>query len=303
MAVAVPAVRYRRIAAELRRLRELKNLSAEEVVAQVDGLNLVKLSRYENARVQLKPDIVRKLLDFYECEPELKEVLVEILRDRHRPGWVAGFDQLNPLYHDLIRLEETAIGNKSYESSYIPGLLQTRRYAHAIISSGVFTTPSVEARVDVRINRQSVLTRGDAPLKLWAVIHESALTMRAQDGVMADQLDKLVQWSALPNVSIQVMPAFAPPHPGMNGPLHSLSFANETSTLCCSATCSPAIGWRSPITSTSIERPSTKSWQLPLVSTNPSTSSERRETSSSDPLLRRLLPPRDVEEGHRKQPE
>ncbi|MFJ4096109.1 DUF5753 domain-containing protein, partial [Kitasatospora sp. NPDC089913] len=200
MAVAVPAVRYRRIAAELRRLRELRNLSAEEVVAQVDGVNLVKLSRYENARVQLKPDVVRALLDFYECEPDLKEVLVEILRDKHRPGWAAGFDQLNSLYHDLIRLEETAIGNKSYEPSYIPGLLQTRRYAHAIISSGVFTTPSVEARVDVRINRQSVLTRADAPLKLWAIIHESALTMRAADGLMADQLDKLIQWSDLPNV-------------------------------------------------------------------------------------------------------
>ncbi|MFD0398588.1 helix-turn-helix domain-containing protein [Kitasatospora sp. NPDC127121] len=224
MAVAVPAVRYRRIAAELRRLRELKNLSAEEVAAQVDGVNLVKLSRYENARVQLKPDVVQKLLDFYECDPELKEVLVEILRDRHRPGWVAGLEQLNPLYHDLIRLEETAIGNKSYESAYIPGLLQTRRYAHAIISSGVFKTPSVEARVDVRINRQSVLTRAENPLKLWAVIHESALTMKAAEGVMADQLDKLIQWSGLPNISIQVMPAFAPPHPGMNGPFTLLEF-------------------------------------------------------------------------------
>ncbi|GAA1405562.1 helix-turn-helix transcriptional regulator [Kitasatospora putterlickiae] len=224
MAIAVPAVRYRRIAAELRRLRELRNLSAEEVATQVEGVNLVKLSRYENARVQLKPDVVRKLLDFYECEAELKEVLVEILRDKHRPGWAAGFDQLNSLYHDLIRLEETAIGNKSYESSYIPGLLQTRRYAHAIISSGIFTTPSVEARVDVRINRQSVLTRTEAPLKLWAVIHESALTMRAPDGVMVDQLDKLIQWSDLPNVSIQIMPAYAPPHPGMSGPFTLLEF-------------------------------------------------------------------------------
>ncbi|MGV9271223.1 helix-turn-helix domain-containing protein [Kitasatospora sp. NPDC003701] len=224
MAVAVPAVRYRRIAAELRRLRELKNLSAEEVVAQVEGVNLVKLSRYENARVQLKPEVVRALLDFYECDAELKEVLVEILRDKRRPGWMAGYEQLNPLYTDLIRLEETASGMKSYESAYIPGLLQTRQYAHAIIASGVIKKPSVEERVDVRINRQSVLTRAENPLKLWAVIHESALSMGAAEGAMVDQLDKLLQFSGLPNVNVQVMPAMAPPHPGMTGPFSLLEF-------------------------------------------------------------------------------
>ncbi|MCX4749190.1 helix-turn-helix domain-containing protein [Kitasatospora sp. NBC_01287] len=217
-------MRYRRIAAELRRLRELKGLSAEEVVAQVPGINLVKLSRYENARVQLKADVVRTLLDFYECEPELKEVLVDILQDKRRPGWVASFEQLNPLYTDLIRLEEIAVSSKAYEASYIPGLLQTRQYAHTIISSAMVKPPSLEAQVDVRINRQAVLTRKEAPLKLWAVIHESALSMAADPGVMTDQLDKLVQFSSLPNVKIQVMPALAPPHPGMTGAFALLEF-------------------------------------------------------------------------------
>ncbi|MFJ9951920.1 helix-turn-helix domain-containing protein [Kitasatospora sp. NPDC091207] len=224
MAVAVPAVRYRRIAAELRRLRELKGLSAEEVAAQVDGVNLVKLSRYENARVQLKPEVVRALLDFYECDAELKEVLVEILRDKRRPGWVAGFEQLNPLYTDLIRLEETALGHKTYQQTYIPGLLQTRLYAHTIISSAVIKPASIPEQVDVRINRQSVLTRSDAPLKLWAIIHESALAMAAAPGLMTDQLDKLLQFSELSNVNIQIMPAMAPPHPGMTGPFALLEF-------------------------------------------------------------------------------
>ncbi|WP_371481177.1 helix-turn-helix domain-containing protein [Kitasatospora sp. NBC_00315] len=221
---AVPAVRYRRIAGELRKLRELKGLSAEEVVAGVGGINLVKLSRYENARVQLKPEVVRALLDFYGCDEELKEVLVEILKEKRRPGWVAGYDQLNPLYTDLIRLEETAISNKSYEVSFIPGLFQTRGYAHAIISMGVIKTSSVEERVEVRLARQSVLTRAENPLKVWAVIHESALSMGAGEGVMADQLDKLIHLSRYPNVKIQIMPMVAPPNPGMSGPFALLEF-------------------------------------------------------------------------------
>ncbi|MFC9325518.1 helix-turn-helix domain-containing protein [Kitasatospora sp. NPDC057015] len=221
---SVPAVRYRRIAGELRKLREAKGMSAEEVVAGVGGINLVKLSRYENARVQLKPEVVRALLDFYGCDEELKEVLVEILKEKRRPGWVAGYDQLNPLYTDLIRLEETAIANKSYEVSFIPGLFQTRAYAHAIISMGVLKTSSVEERVEVRLARQAVLTRSENPLKVWAVIHESALSMGAGDGVMVDQLDKLVHLSRYPNIKIQIMPTVAPPNPGMSGPFALLEF-------------------------------------------------------------------------------
>ncbi|MFD7733391.1 helix-turn-helix domain-containing protein [Kitasatospora phosalacinea] len=222
---AAPQVRYRRVAAELQRLRKEQGKSATEVVAGVPGLNLVKLSRYENAAVQLKPDVVKALLDYYECEETLAEVLVESLRAPHRTGWVAGFEQqLNPLYTDLIRLEEMAVGQKAYEASFIPGLLQTRQYAHAIISSAVIKPASIEERVDVRINRQSVLTRAEAPLQLWAVIHESALSMAAAPGVMADQLEKLLAYSNMPNVNIQILPAVAPPHPGMNGAFALLEF-------------------------------------------------------------------------------
>ncbi|MFE7595503.1 DUF5753 domain-containing protein [Kitasatospora sp. NPDC057512] len=102
--------------------------------------------------------------------------------------------------------------------------MQTRHHAHAIIASGVINKPSVEERVEVRINRQSVLTRSENPLKLWAVIHESALTMSAAPGVMADQLDKLLQFSQLPNIKVQIMPSMAPPHPGMTGPFALLEF-------------------------------------------------------------------------------
>ncbi|MFJ7279812.1 helix-turn-helix domain-containing protein [Kitasatospora sp. NPDC098663] len=228
---AVPQVRYRRVAAELQRLREAKNLSAQDVVAAVPGMHLVKLSRYENARVQLKPDVVKSLLDFYECDPALAEVLIGSLRGNRRPGWEANYDELNPLHHDLIRLEADAVSIRAYEAAYVPGLLQTRRYAHAVISSGISKTPSIEARVEVRLNRQAVLTRAESPLKLVAVIHESALTMKAPDGVMADQLDRLLQWSEMPNITILVMPAYAPPHPGQTGAYTLLEFEQRALDL------------------------------------------------------------------------
>ncbi|MEU8919477.1 helix-turn-helix transcriptional regulator [Kitasatospora sp. NPDC048545] len=224
MAATVPRVRYRRAAAELQKLRKESGKSAQEVAVAVPGMNLMKLSRYENAAVALKPEVVKALLDFYECAPDLAEVVLEGLRDTGRPGWVAGYGDLNPLHQDLIRLEETAVSCRSYEVSYIPGLLQTRRYAHSIIASGSHKGSSVDARVEVRINRQGVLTREENPLKLWTVIHESALTMKAPDNIMEDQLDRLIQWSQRDNITIQVMPLKAPPHPGQNGPFTMLEF-------------------------------------------------------------------------------
>ncbi|MDH6112402.1 transcriptional regulator with XRE-family HTH domain [Kitasatospora sp. MAP12-15] len=222
----VPTVRHRRIAAELRRLREEKDLSAEEVISRLPGMNLPKLSRYENARVaNPKAEVVEALLDLYGCDGDLKTTLLEIAREKGRRGWWQGYrDALNPLYTDLITLEASAVGIKSYEASFIPGLFQTRAYAQAIFSKLSPNLAGIPAMVDVRIARQAVLTRTENPLAMWSVIHESALSTNVGHGVMVDQLDRLISLSSSPNINVQIMDSSAPPHPGMNGAFTLLEF-------------------------------------------------------------------------------
>ncbi|MGW7697768.1 Scr1 family TA system antitoxin-like transcriptional regulator, partial [Kitasatospora sp. NPDC054768] len=175
----VPTVRQRRIAADLRRLRERTGLSAEQVVSKLpDLLNLPKLSRYENARSSVKPEILESLLDLYDCDEGLREVLLEIARQKDPRGWWKGYsDAINPLYTDLIALETQAVEIKSFELTFVPGLLQTPDYATAIISRLSAVTTGVDAMVGVRIARQRVLTRVENPVKLCAVVHESALAI------------------------------------------------------------------------------------------------------------------------------
>ncbi|MFF0409679.1 helix-turn-helix domain-containing protein [Kitasatospora sp. NPDC004745] len=222
----VPTVRQRRIAGDLRRLREKSGMSAEQVVSKLpDLLNLPKLSRYENARSAVRPEIVEKLLDLYECDEGLREVLLEIARQKDQRGWWRGYsDTINPLYTDLISMESQAVEIKSFELAFIPGLLQTPDYAAAIITKLSAVTTGVDAMVDVRIARQRVLTRLENPVKLCAVIHESALAISAGDGVMREQLNRLAKLSRLPNIQIQVMPANARPNPGFNGAFTLLEF-------------------------------------------------------------------------------
>ncbi|WP_181970572.1 helix-turn-helix transcriptional regulator [Kitasatospora xanthocidica] len=225
----VPTVRQRRIAADLKRLREKKGLSAEQVVSKLpDLLNLPKLSRYENARSAVKPDTLEALLDLYGCDDGLREVLREIARQKDQRGWWRGYsDTINPLYTDLITLETQAVEIKTFEGFFIPGLLQTPDYAAAIISRLSAVTTGVEAMVDVRIARQRVLNRSENPVKLCAVIHESALAISAGEGVMREQLSRLAKMSRLPNIQIQVMPADARPNPGFNGSFCLLEFPHR----------------------------------------------------------------------------
>jgi hypothetical protein len=101
----------------------------------------------------------------------------------------------------------------------VPGLLQTERYARAMIRSGRpdIDTEEAEKRVRVRMNRQSLLTQDD-PLDLWIVLDEAVLH-RPVGGrvVMREQLDHLVQVAEWPNVTLQVLPFAAGAHAGMDG--------------------------------------------------------------------------------------
>jgi hypothetical protein len=129
-----------------------------------------------------------------------------------------------------IGLEAEASAIHSYESQFVPGLLQTEDYARAVISGGqVRPDPeAAERRVAARMARQELFTRPEPP-EIWAVLDESVI-LRPVGGpaVMAAQLRHLIEVSARPNavVTVQVLPLAAGAHPGMSGPFVILSFQN-----------------------------------------------------------------------------
>ncbi|WP_234025217.1 DUF5753 domain-containing protein [Streptomyces sp. MspMP-M5] len=122
-----------------------------------------------------------------------------------------------------------------YTPSLIPGLLQTGAYAREIIAATAITrTPEeVIALAEVRKMRQAILTKPGGPLKLWAVIHESALHQRfaSQPALMREQLRHLLDMTSLPNITIQVMPLVATPHPGMLGLFQVVRFPHPWPTV------------------------------------------------------------------------
>jgi transcriptional regulator with XRE-family HTH domain len=129
--------------------------------------------------------------------------------------------KLPAFFQDFASIEAEAISRFSYDPLLVPGLLQTEEYARALFAGHCppFDDEILERHVEARIGRQRLL--GRTPLvELSFVIGESALVNGlGGEAVMRRQLRHLADVGSQRNVEIQVMPATAGWHPGLNGPM------------------------------------------------------------------------------------
>jgi len=228
-----PAVRRRKLGAELRALRARAGLKSGEA-ARLVGWHQSKVSRIETGRSGVKPTDVELLLDAYEVrDAELRELLVVLAgsddNGRHH-WWHAYRGLLSSTYSDFISLESQASVMRTLENSVVPGLLQTPEYAREVTRAAVGGAPDgeVDALVEVRLARQDVL-RSNPPLRLSAVLDEAALR-RTVGGpeVMTRQLGHLAEAARLPHVRIQVLPFGVGAHVGVTGPFVIFSFPSTS---------------------------------------------------------------------------
>jgi DNA-binding XRE family transcriptional regulator len=224
-----PTVRRRRLGQELRRLREMKGMTAEEVAERL-LVSQSKISRLENGRRSISQRDVRDLCGVYEVEDHrIVDSLMQMAKDSRQQGWWHAFGDIP--YSVYIGLETDAASLRVYEPQVVPGLLQTRQYAEALIAGALpeSGTTDVEKRVSVRVRRQERLNDAEHPLRLWVVIDEAALRRLVGDKqLMREQLEHLVELSQLPHVTVQVLPFEMGAHPGINGQYAILEFPDTS---------------------------------------------------------------------------
>jgi transcriptional regulator with XRE-family HTH domain len=201
-------VRRRRLAAELRRLRDRRHRTLDEVAAEL-GWSPSKVSRYELAQGGLKPAEVRRLLDLYEVDADKRDVLLSLAREATDKGWWEEYADVMPEdYVSIIGLEAEATAEWSWHLDVIPGLLQHEAYIRAIANQAqvlAATPPSmIDRRVAMRLRRQELLDR-DPPLQYSVVLDQGVLLRRmGSTSVMRDQLTHLAEVAQLPNVSLRI---------------------------------------------------------------------------------------------------
>jgi transcriptional regulator with XRE-family HTH domain len=225
-----PTVRRMLVGAQLRRLRTDMGLSREEAGEAIRASEW-KIHRLENGQVGFKDRDIGDLLRLYGVtDPDEVAAFLVLAREANAPGWWQQYGDLLPQWFKAyVDLESAATLIRTYEGQLVPGLLQTEDYMRAVIGGALLDEPLEEGerRVALRLARQTLLTRRDAP-RLWAVIDEAALRRPVGSSeVMRGQLERLIDATKLANVVLQILPFGAGAHPGMVGAFSILRFADQ----------------------------------------------------------------------------
>jgi hypothetical protein len=229
-AASGPTVLRMLLGAHLRKLRETKGITRETAGWEIRASDS-KISRLELGRVGFKERDVSDLLTLYGVtDPAERDSLLDLARRANNPGWWHRYsDLLLPWFQPYLGLESAATVIRSYEVQYVPGLLQTKDYARAVvmIAHGDAAREEIDRRVDLRMERQQVLGRPQPP-QMWVVVDEAVLR-RPIGGptVMREQVAALIDQTKLPNVRIQVLPFAAGGHAALGGAFSLLRFPDQ----------------------------------------------------------------------------
>ena len=225
---ASQTIRRRRLAAQLRRLRERADLTGDQA-AELLGWSGSKISRIETHRIGVKPADLRKLFDLYRVDPAHREQIQALLREAAASSWLESVTAGFPAdYATYLYAEAEADAVWIWDPLIVPGLIQTDAYARAVLAGygEMFKLPpgDAERRIEIRRLRQNQLLDRHPLLRLSVVIDESTLYRKFGDNaVMREQLLRLEELTALPNVTLQVLP-LAGAHPIGTGAFSYLHF-------------------------------------------------------------------------------
>jgi transcriptional regulator with XRE-family HTH domain len=216
------------LGAQLRQLREASDITREDAGYAIRASGS-KISRLELGRVGFKERDVSDLLTLYGVADEQERgQLLSLAAQANAPGWWHRYSDVLPGWFEVyVGLEEAAARIRAYEVQFVPGLLQTEDYARAVTVLGHpdASNAEIEQRVALRMTRQNLITATDPP-HLWAVVDEAALR-RPLGGAeaMREQVRHLIEVTALPNVTLQVVPFNHGGHAAAGGPFSILRFS------------------------------------------------------------------------------
>lgn len=212
-----------------RRLQEMRlgaGASLEDA-AKALRVKTLTIRRLEKAEVALKPLYVEKLLETFGADRQEIDEFVDLAEQANKPGWWHSYRDVVPSWFTAyVSLETGAKTLRTYEPQYVTGLMQTPDYAHAVLRGGLpnGSEEEVARRVELRLRRQSLLEREDAPT-LWVVMEEAVLHREVgSPQVMREQIERLLDVSERPHISLDIVPFAAGAHVGACAPFTYFRF-------------------------------------------------------------------------------
>jgi transcriptional regulator with XRE-family HTH domain len=199
---------------ELRARREQVGLLQREFAEQAH-LSLSSVKQYEAGKKKPGRDFATWCDDFYGCPGTFGRLYDGMITESY-PSW----------FGPRVLLEDRAARIHEWEMRGIPGLLQTRSYASAVIRAcrPYDAQEELERDAAARIERQNILARDDPP-KLWVVLSEGVLRQAVGGArVMREQLSHLLSLAEARGIVLQVLPFAVTDAPGVDGPAVMFEF-------------------------------------------------------------------------------
>ncbi|MFF3493374.1 helix-turn-helix domain-containing protein [Streptomyces sp. NPDC002795] len=207
--------------------RRLAAGASLEDAARALRVKTLTIRRLEKAEVALKPLYVEKLLETFGADRQEIDEFVDLAEQANEPGWWHSYrDAVPNWFTAYVSLETDAKTLRTYEPQYVTGLLQTPDYARAVLRGGLpnGSEEDLERRVELRLRRQGLLDKEDAPT-LWVVMEEAVLHKEVGSAdVMQEQIERLLDLSELPHISLDIVPFSAGAHVGACAPFTYFRF-------------------------------------------------------------------------------
>lgn len=223
-AIGAVVPRYQ-LGRHLRELREASGLSLRQAGELLEK-SAATVSRLENGESPVRSLDVEQACKLYNVkDPDLVRALMDLAKEtrpRKAQNWLSSYaDVVSDNFVWFVGLEAAASSLSQFETNLVPGLLQTREYAHVVMSAerltGTQLDPDLlERRLEIRLNRQLILDRESGAPDLSVVLHEAVVQQRIGGAAtMAGQLAHLLEMAQRPNVAVRILPLDREEHSGL----------------------------------------------------------------------------------------
>ncbi|MEU8345231.1 Helix-turn-helix domain-containing protein [Actinomadura meyerae] len=220
-----PTIKKRALSRKLVVARKEVGMTTTEVCKRLRW-SPTKLNYIEKAKwITPNSEAVKDLCDLYGIEGEDREALVRLAREARERGWWTRYNDV--FRNEYPGFEASASIVRSFQNTYVPGLLQHEGYIELVTNAAGIEDPvEVRRHVAARLQRQEILTRTEDPCHLHAVVDENVLRRLVSPSVRIPQVRHLIKMSDLPNVKIQVIPTSTGLYPGAGESFTQLGYSD-----------------------------------------------------------------------------
>ncbi|MFG2003398.1 helix-turn-helix domain-containing protein [Spirillospora sp. NPDC048911] len=231
-----PVVQSAMLRSDLVRIRRDKSLTQEQVADELEW-SPSKLIRVEGGRSSITKVDLDALLTLYGVTSESqREKLHALNRGARAPAWWNEFKGESPLtYLNYVGYEAGAAFIRQFQTSVVPGLLQTREYSEAQ-TAALISEARVGAAVNLRMRRREEMAKRSTPPRRYFVVDEAVIRRhvgKSRDpAIMPAQLRHIADLVEQDDrLTFRIIPFEAGEHPGLTGPFTLLEFEGGLSDM------------------------------------------------------------------------